>query len=175
MNGTALGTDISNRIGRKILVKSLYVRGYCQLDASSALVTGQNVPAQMFRMIILCDLQPNGAVPLVSDLITSPTPYSQLNLNNRDRFKVYVDKQFVVDPLVYNTTATQSVAAFNRTIHGIKKFKRINLETVYNAGTTGLIGDINSGALYMFWIGSIAAGVNDGGFVLSTRVRFLDP
>jgi hypothetical protein len=36
------------------------------------------------------------------------------------------------------------------------------------------VADINSGALYMFWIGTIASGDSDSVAQISTRVRFAD-
>lgn len=176
MNPTVQGTDFVNRIGRKIQMKNFYVRGYVRTEASAGLTTGVNTPSQMARMIIFLDNQPNGAVPVVTDLLVDAEPHSHLNLNNRDRFRVLVDKQWVFDPVVYNTTATQALVSADRQIFAIKKFKKCNYEVIYNGGNNGTIADINTNALYMFWIGSQAAGANtDCGAVITTRVRFVDP
>lgn len=170
------GSDYTNRIGRKTLIKSVYIRGIvtCELadKTGGASMLGVS-PAQLARMIIFADMQPNGAAPAVTDLLKTADPTDQLNLNNRDRFRIYCDKQFAINAYAYSTTATQAVASLSNSF-AIKKFKKLNLETIYNSGTAGTIADIQSGALYMFWIGDRAAGADDVTPTLSIRVRFID-
>lgn len=177
LNGCIQGTDYTQRIGRKLVNNSLYIRGYTVTEAtnaSSPVVV--SVGAQMVRMIIFADMQPNGMVPVVGDLLNQATPQSQLNLTNRDRFKIYCDKQWCFDPFMLSATAGASYASGSRQIYPIKKYKKLNMETVFNSGNAGTIGDIASGALYMFWIGNLGAGSGiDANAVVSTRVRFLDP
>jgi hypothetical protein len=164
------GADFNNRIGRKIVLKSLYVRGQCGIEPALQQPTNLTAaPQQLVRMVIFIDYQPNGAVPTVADLLTQPSAVSQLNLNNRDRFKVITDKQWVIGP--YFTSNTGALTA--NTGYAIKKFKTLNLEMIFN-GTLGTVADINSGALYMFWIGTIASGDSDSVAQISTRVRFAD-
>lgn len=168
-----LGSDMNNRIGRKILIKSAYIRGFLSTEpAGSAAVN--SVGVQQARFILFCDMQPNANAPAVTDLLVAATPISHLNLNNRDRFRVYADKMFTFGPYFRDTTATQSVAAAAQQAYTFKKFKRLNLETVFNATNGGSIADINSGALYMFWIGSVGAGTTDVNAILTTRVRYVD-
>lgn len=170
-----LGSDFNNRIGRKIMLKSVYIRGYVVSEASANGPAVAFNNAQQCRFILFCDMQPNGAAPAVTDLLNTANPASHLNLNNRDRFKIYSDKEFVLDPYFLVTTATQASAAMTNQVKTFKKFKKLNLEVIYNSTNGGTIADINSGALYMLWIGSQAAGTNtDANAVLSTRVRYLD-
>lgn len=169
-----LGSDFTNRIGRKIRIKSYYVRGYVVVQAALVPTSPISTGCQMGRMIVFFDCQPNGAAPAVTDLLNTASPSSHLNLNNRDRFKILTDKTFVFDPFVYNTTATQSVITGTNTIRPLKKYKRCDLEVIYNATSGGTIADINSGALYMFWIGSTASGTSQINAVVGTRVRYSD-
>lgn len=169
-----LGTDFNARIGRKTKVTSLYIRGRLQNEIAGSVQTG-NIAAQQARMIVFIDLQPNGAAPAVTDVLVEALPSSQLNANNRDRFLIVKDKVFYFDPVINQTTATQSQAAFNRTGYNIKLYKKCAIETIFNATNGGTIGDISSGAVYMMWIGSTAAGVNtDVNAIVSTRCRYLD-
>lgn len=167
------GTDFNTRIGRKLTMRSFYVRGRVQIEAVGTLPVGAIGP-QMIRMIIFMDYQPNGAPPAVLDLLNEASPISQLNLNNRDRFKVLSEKVFVFDPYIRVDTATQAMVGFNRTVYGFKKYKSIKEEVIFNAGNAGTIADITSGALIMFWIGSQAAGGLDSNAITTTRVRFTD-
>lgn len=170
-----LGSDMTNRIGRKITIKSLYIRGFLELQTASTPTSPEGAEAQQARLIVFWDTQPNGSNPAVTDILKSATSYGQLNLNNRDRFKIIKDKTFVFDPFFYNTTATQSVAAWGKTIHQFKIYKNCNLEVIFNANSTGAVGDIASGNLCMLWIGSTSVGtdLNVQSFFTS-RVRFVD-
>lgn len=168
-----LGSDFNNRIGRKTLIKSIYVRGFVALKNAVSLNFIEEAPAQLGRMILFIDNQPNGAAPAVTDLLSEALSTSQLNPNNRDRFKIIKDKEFVFDPLV--VSATDATGVQNRTIHPIKIYKKLNIETIFNSTNAGTIGDINTGAFYMLWIGSfnsVGGGIPEA--VVSTRIRFDD-
>lgn len=170
LHNPALGSDYTNRIGRKTLVKSIYIRGRVLLEGSSPLGASSS-NSQQARMIIFWDLQPNGLAPAVTDLLNTADPASQLNLNNRDRFRIVKDKVYVFDAFFYSGT----YAAWNRAIHPVKCYKKLNSEVIFNGTNGGTIADINTGALYMFWIGSVAAGAAvDTNAIVSTRVRFDD-
>lgn len=167
------GTDYTQRIGRRTVPKSVYIRGHVVLEQAFNLAAATTTFAGQARMILFIDYQPNAATPAVLDLLVSATPESQLQLNNRDRFKILKDKLFEFDPIIVVGAGTE--VEFNRTAYPLKCYKKLNMETIFNAGTAGTIADITSGALYLFWIGSWAAGASsDGVAVVSTRVRFLD-
>lgn len=169
-----LGSDFTQRIGRKITLRTVYIKGRVVTEASTA-GPALIAASQHCRMIVFVDMQPNGAAPAVTDLLVSATPASQLNLNNRDRFKIIRDKEFVLDPYIVSFTATTAYASAPNQVKFCKVFKKINVETIFNATNGGTIADITSGALYMFWIGSNAAGTNtDSNFIGSTRVRYND-
>lgn len=164
-----LGSDFYNRIGRKTIAKSVYIRGSVALRAAAGFINSP-VPCSMLRFIVFIDNQPNGAAPAVTDLLNTANASSQLNPNNRDRFLVIKDKQYTFD----NWWASDQFLAFNHTISPLKCYKKLNLETIFNQTNGGTIGDINSGALYMFWIGTNPAGDGEGLANISTRVRFDD-
>lgn len=167
-----LGSDFNQRIGRKITLKSVYIKGRVQIENAGSLSAAASV-SQQCRFIILVDYQPNAAAPAVTDLLVSATPASQLNLNNRDRFRILCDKEYYLDPFLI--PAVGSAIYMNRTGQLLKKFKVLNEEMIFNGTNGGTIADITTGALYMFWIGSAAAGVNaDANFIGSTRVRYVD-
>lgn len=171
-----LGSDFNNRIGRKVVLKSVYVRGQVKLDWAGAggLPATAGISAQMGRFILVTDMQPNGAAPAITDLLVEATAESQLNLNNRDRFRIHCDKTYVFDPVINVQTATQAQLCYNRTIYPLKKYKKIDQEMIFNATNGGTVADISSGALYMVWIGTTASGVGDVNAVVSTRVRYVD-
>jgi len=171
------GTDFNNRIGRKVLLKKIFIRGLCNLEAAGSPATGQLVSAQTARFILFWDAQPNGALATIGDLLVgggTGTAYSQLNLNNRDRFKVLKDKTYTFDAFGLNTTATQTFGFTGRSMHAIKIFKSVNLESIF-VTSGGTIADITSGALCICTIGTIPAGSNtDANFYWQARVRYND-
>lgn len=171
-----LGTDFTNRIGRKTAAKSIYVRGFVRTEASGTAGTQISTVPQQCRMILFADLQPSPATAIaVTDLLVSAHPAEQLNLNNRDRFRILADKMYVLDPYVNVTTATQAQASLVNQIRTVKVFKKINIETIFNGTNGGTFADITSGAIYMLWIGNVAAGANtDANAILTVRVRFID-
>ena len=171
-----VGADYNARVGRKIILKSLYIRGRLQLEQSGVNPAGGAVSlAQQARLMIVYDLQPNGTAPAITDILVTAEPASHLNLNNRDRFRILCDKEFVFDPMFSQNTATQAFALMNRTIYNVKLYKKLRHEMIFNAVNGGTVADIASGALYMVWIGSVAAGTNvDTNAFVSTRVRYAD-
>ncbi len=171
-----LGSDFYNRIGRKTVIKSVYIRGQvlCRnAGIAPAIGTSSFTEPQLLRMIVFVDLQPNGAAPAITDLLVNAVVNAQLNPNNRDRFKVIKDKQYTMDALILANVGGVFSGAVNRTSHDIKCYKKLNIETIFNQTNGGTIGDINSGALYMFWMGS-GTIPNTSIASVSTRVRFDD-
>lgn len=172
LNGCVPGSQNFNRIGRKIQLKSLQVRGY--FVASDATVANT-----MARMIIVYDKQPNGAAPTWANIVTSQnisgttssTVNDMINLDNRDRFEIIRDH--VCTLASKNDTATQSYSGSPTILHLNEFIKLGKRETVYNAGTAGTIGDITSGSLYVFFISS-EAFANGCAFIGSFRTRFID-
>jgi len=162
-----LGSDMTNRIGRKIRLKSVYLRGTLQRESYAV---GDH-PATNCRLILVHDKQPNGAAPAITDILTASTSVAHLNLNNRDRFAILKDKIWSLDPFYLNQTANNQYSGMGRTVAPIKIFKKLDLEVIFNATNGGTIADINSGALLLVTIGSTADG---GSFTLSTRVRYVD-
>jgi len=159
--GTATGTDFTNRIGRKVIWKSFLVQGHSiPQDAS--------VSPNLGRVMIIYDSQPNGANPVILDVLTAADATSGMQLNNRDRFRVLWDKRVVNG--VYADAATQATA--DQTIKEIRKYKKINLQTIYD-GTGATIADIQSGNIFLLTIGTQANGASYNAR-LFIRLRFND-
>lgn len=169
-----LGTDMTNRVGRKICWRTVQARGLVRVERAE-LMTAASIPAQYVRFMLVIDMQPNGALPAITDILTTAHPASPLNLNNRDRFRVIADKEFTLDPYYLNTTATTSAASMTNQIKMFKIYKKVNLETIFNGTNGGTIADISSGALLRVIIGNQAiSATNTAEFTFSTRCRFTD-
>jgi len=164
LNGCVPGSDISNRIGRKIVMKSLLGR------LSIYPVATTNAPiGDVLRVIIFLDHQTNATGPTATtDVLQTANYQSPLNLANRDRFKVIFDKFFTVNANSY--TAGALTTGDPRPVHK-KLYKKMTEPTIYNAGTAGTVADITSNSLHMLAI--TANGQTR--LEYNYRVRFIDP
>lgn len=158
LNSLSSGSDYTQRIGRKVMFKSIFIRGFLYPE-DTATSNG------LARIIIFYDKQTNSTTPANTDLLVQSTSISHLNLDNRERFKVLVDKQFILP--AFNT-----VQGLATTPKAVKIYKKVSLQTVYDDTTAG-VGSISTGGIFMLTIGSNITG--EGGiFSLSTRLRFSD-
>lgn len=155
LNGLANGSDASTRIGRKIIMTSLYFRTVVQLATTS---TG----GAAFRIVVVYDKQSNAAAPAVTDVFVADNFRSPNNLSNRDRFVTLCD--VVTDQIGTGTNYSGNVTIY----------KKINLETMFNAGSAGTIGDISSGSIYFFVAQS--GGILTANPTVNTyaRIRYTD-
>lgn len=184
LNAIPTGTSANQRIGKKIFMKTLQIRGWIQRqgETSAALTKAMNSPV-FCRMMIVYDKQCSNSTnaPAGSLLQVSDNIYSVRNLDNADRFAVLLDETFCVNPGISGNTGTYSTATFYPAT-GIgsaiffERFIKINLPTTYNTGTTGVLSEISTGALhcYTYTDGTnygTAANVN-GGFTF--RLRYVD-
>lgn len=161
-NGVASGTDFNQRIGRKITMKSLYLRFTLNPIATASAPVGDIV-----RVMMIYDTQANGALPSVTDVLVTANWQAAMNLNNRDRFKVLYDK-FINMPA--NTYTAGALTAGSPTQKYLSKFKQCSLEVVYS-GTAATIGSIATGAVYTLVISSAN---NVSNINLDIRTRFID-
>jgi len=155
LNGLSPGSDASSRIGRKVTIKSLLVRWSWTLGAMS--VGGSSV-----RILIVYDKQSNATAPGITDILLTDDFLSQNNLSNRDRFVTLCD--MITDPIA--TGANYSVSGVI--------YKKLNLETMFNAGVAGTIGDITSGSIYCFQAANSSITTASGDFRAKARIRYTD-
>lgn len=162
LNGCAVGTDYTDRIGRKITMKSIFIRGSLIPQDNSS---GPNTN----RMLIVYDKQCNGTAVTTTDVLKTAVPTSQINLNNRDRFIILYDKCWIQAAIL--DTATQSFSG-SPTCFKIKLYRKLNLDTQYS-GTTAAVSSIATGNIYMIWLNENATTAGSIATV-STRIRFTD-
>lgn len=161
INGVSQGTDYTNRIGRKILVKSLFMRFNIYPNSAISQPTGD-----LIRVLLLCDYQPNGAAPTTTDILQTADYLSPLNLNNRDRFKVWYDKYISMEASYYPSFL---LTAGSPAMHFRQVFKKMSMEVI-NSGSGATVGSIQTGAMYIFVISKSTGTLYD----FNTRVRFID-
>lgn len=156
LNGCIQGTEATQRLGRKITMTSLYVKGALQFAPTGTL-------GGYVRIAVVHDKQSNGTAPGITDVFLSNDLNSPNNLTNSDRFTKVADFESGI------------VSANGDCVAPIEFYRKLMLETAYNTGNAGTVADIASGSLYMFIC-------NNGNFTttaptirLQSRVKFLDP
>ncbi|AXF51970.1 MAG: coat protein/nuclear export [Cressdnaviricota sp.] len=162
LNGIATGTDYTNRIGRKIMIKSILFRTTLVPNTSS------NTPAgDTTRHMIIYDNQSNGAAPVIADILQNSGINDPMNLNNRDRFRVLFDKYVTMEAAQY---AAGTLTAGSPGARQVKLYKKCNLDQVFN-NTGSTVASIQTGALYYV----VLSGFNNQSTSLWTcRIRFID-
>lgn len=152
LNGITQGSDIINRVGNRIDVVSILIRGSVAVGATPTSAT--------YRWLVVYDKQANAATPLITDVLTAISLSGVNNLANRDRFVIYLDK-------------TGQLEATDKTTEPIKEYIECNLETTYN-GTGATSAAIATGALYFISVGNLAAGVTTPTVAATSRIRYID-
>jgi len=168
--GLAQGTGEQDRIGRKIICKSLFLRGHIRLlDHSGATFPDYN----MIRIMVIEDRQCNGANATTAEIFETPPIGPDLissfnNLANKNRFKTHLDK-FV--PLNYTTlSGTTNLYASGKLIP-FKFFKKLNIPVEFSGTGTSTISNIQSSNLFVF-LWTVTADLNVQ-FDCISRVRFV--
>lgn len=175
----ALGSDYTNRIGRKVRVRSIGIRAFSTLYAAQQSATDLGANANVFarsqhqRVMLVYDTQPNGTGAATTDILDSAAVISMNNLSNRERFRVLMDKVFTFDPYHVSTDGTPviTVHSENRTCVSWTYWKKCNMEVVFNGVNGGTIADVATGA-FLLLIVSSETTTNFVGNALRYVIRF---
>jgi len=159
LNGLAQGTTASTRIGRRVTMKSIELKGRVSAGSTGTLAA--------VRYALVLDKQANAAAPAFTDIYDAALPESLRNISNKARFQVLWDSGLTA---VVGSSATPTDAA-RRTM---EFYKKIGIPVQYNAGTAGTVGDIQTNALYFVAIGDVASGTGAPVSVVACRVRYDD-
>jgi len=171
LNLVAQGQDYNSRVGRKILIKSVYVRGTIFPQNAGGLAE----PNTVARCLLIWDLQPNnGPIPNLSDIFqqyaAGPTNIfnssSLMNLNYRERFVVLWDKEYTLGQVT-------AAIANGESCRVVKKYKKVGLSVTYSGVAALTIGEIATGALHLVVLGDATAGTA-AQLTGVARIRFTD-
>lgn len=163
LNGIATGTDYTNRVGRKVVMKSLLLRVnfFPYTTGTIAALAGENL-----RFLVVYDCQPNGALPAITDILNSAGPNEPNNLNQRDRFKVIADFNITTPSF---TTTTGALTLGSPRMFFKKIYKKMNMDVIFN-GTGSTVASIQTGSLVVAQI----SGNQYYSSIYTSRVRFVD-
>lgn len=158
LNGIVPGTAATERIGQKITIRSLELRGYNYVTPTDGL-------DQLHRRILVLDSQTNAAALTIAQVLQTANVFSPRNLQNRKRFKILYDKTFTLN--------ASAEAGSRRWFKMYMKFRK-PIITDYNTGTAGTVADIVTNSLYLINLGTNPAGVTAGGASSWIRMRYSD-
>ena len=161
MNVIASGSGESQRVGRKVTLKNIYLHGELVLPSTNSVT----LCTDQFRMIVFVDKQANGVIAGVTDLLQTATINSFRNLANQERFVVLKDKFYDISA---QTTSNASTTTGGTSYH-IKMYKKLDLPIEYS-GANGTIGEIKSNNLVMLCISRLGACT----FQYTARMRYTD-
>lgn len=160
LNPVPQGAAVTQRVGKKIAMKSLQCRGNFLSNAVTTIADA--------AILIVYDKRPTGSLPAITDILVSVTTNSMNNDNNSGRFSILkrVDQVMVGN----STTPATGGEAYDSDWY----LPLRDREVVYKALGTGAIADIEQGALYLVTVGGNAAGTGAASFAAGFRMRFLD-
>lgn len=157
------GNTDQTRIGNKITVKSVMIRGRARMASTNNVAN----TADTMRIIVYIDRQANGAAATVTDILASADWRSFNNLDNTDRFYTLCEETICMQigggvPSVGYLFGVANSEFF------LKKTK-LNLDVKYkgNAGTIADIASANIGVLAI-----TAGGFADLEYI--ARIKYTD-
>lgn len=174
LNGNVPGATSLTHVGRKLVMKSVQIKGDISIISDIAGTT-------YARQVLVYDRDQSGT-PATPAAITWAEVYSSVNaagtvdssafamrnLNFRDRFVVISDRSFELGPLETGATISYTGSPQGALVD---YYTTLNMETIYNGGTAGTVADIQSGALWLLTITDTAGGTQ---LNCAMRVRFSD-
>lgn len=156
LTGMVKGDDTGKRIGRKVILKSVQIRGTINSYPSSGV-------AQAVRFILAYVKRLDGVEPPITDLISPKHVNSLRNTDFLNKFTVLLDKTLYLSP-----------SGQEGFIKQIKMYKRINLPQIFDSGNDGDVKDIQTGALYLFTVGTEDYGSTSNQYTIRSRVWYTD-
>ncbi len=161
----AEGNGESQRVGRKVTIKSVHIKGVMTLIPAT---DAANTSDKVFGMLVQ-DTQTNGAAFTALDLLDSNVVASFRNLANSSRFKVLYKKTFLFN--AGGAAPSGAAFVFSSSQRDVNINKKCNIVMEYdNSATTGVITSVRSNNVY--WVTQSTNGVVNS--VLTARIRYSD-
>lgn len=154
----AQGTTVGTRVGKKIMWKSLQMRG---MIISNAAANYNNC-----CLLVVYDKRPTGSLPAITDILDAANAAAMNNDANSGRFVILSRRQWILE--------ANAGAPNGKSNASVDDFVKINRYCEYKAAGTGAIADISSGAVYVVSVGSNAPGTGAAASNFAFRMRFID-
>lgn len=162
LNRIPEGTAGNRRVGRKILVTKINLRGYIQIAQTTTST------AQVARIMLVLDKQASGGAPPTPLLTDSVIGFN--DLTESDRFMTLKEWIFDMNPQAAFWNGT--VQAQLPVKHYFKCTKKVHIPIIFD-GDTGAITEVRANNIFVVaWMdsGAMTAPI----VVLKSRIRFQD-
>ncbi len=157
LNGMQQGVTGSSRIGRRVQMKEIELRGQITADASSI--------DTVVRVVVVYDADVQATTIEYVDLFDDAQAFlAQRKTIYMSRFRVLFDQTYHMRAQNAANTASLPIAWK----------KRINLPIAFNDSSGGTVGDIESGVVYLISWGSALAAVVNPKSEFSSRISYTD-
>lgn len=171
LNGTIQGLDaINDRIGRKILVKRVTVRGTAGNTLTSLTTsTGYENAGNTIRFLIVFDKQTDGATPTYGTGTTG-----LMNINGNFNAPFAFRAQSTLDRFIVLADMTRQVSAGGPNSVFFELDAPCLLEVAYNSGNAGDVTDIVTGGIFLMVVDTNSTANLPGNYSYTSRVEFTD-
>ena len=186
LNQTTVGSWAVNRVGNKIIMKSIHIQGILTVTGAPTTPVIPNI----IRMALIYDKQPSGTgtLPLAGDVFqsvnglgaTEVSVFSAVNISNRERFIILRDYKRLTPRIEYDGTTPIFELGQNGALgqgseksgqtYFIDDYVKLNLPVVYKVNSSQIANDytnIETGALLLMCY----SGGQSGNWVFSHSSR----
>jgi len=175
LNTITSGSDINNRVGDRIKLKSLEITIFMARTGNVGSGGGERL-----RIMLIYDRQPvPGTSPAIAQILQDTTgatdAHSMLNIDNRDRFRVIRDWRWAVPDSIIASGSSIPFTVWDTSYGGPRNNTHayVNLKdlpTVYERGDT----NVHTGAVYILGMGTTASGSESFTADFQSRIRYRD-
>ncbi len=159
------GNGQSARVGRKVNLTSIGIRGSVKIASTSTLANTGDV----VRIMVVQDKQTNGASPAVATVLQSADYNAFGNLANRNRFVILRDKFIAIQSQSGSFDGTND--GFAEAFVFFKDYFKVNIPIEYDASATdGSLATQRSNNIFVLVIS--AEGIANVDY--RTRLRYTD-
>lgn len=163
LNTIAQGSSDQQRVGKRVALKSLQIRGTVEGNSGCLAAHG--------ALLIIYDKRPTGTLPGVTDILESMSSDAFMEASNSSRFEVVRRLDFDVQG-----KPTAGASTSDDAYHVVNEYVNLRSRpTVYKEAGTGAIADHAEGSLIAVFVGNTSHATDlDVLSNIGFRLRFID-
>jgi len=173
----AQGDTEQNRDGKRIVIKSVQVRGIVTTDGLTAQANLSSATACETFVALVLDTQTNGAQLNSEDVYknlqaqASGVAQPLRNLLFANRFRVLKEWQMTLKPSVASNNASAATISVNGDLQEFEAFIPLDLNVNFNSGTTASVANVIDNSLHIIAFASSTAMTPKISY--NARIRFM--
>jgi len=176
LNLVASGSGFNQRVGRKVACKSIEIRWVVHQISTVTIDE-----SYMARLLVVWDYATNGSAPNWTDVCsdvsnlgtTNSNSLANINISNRNRFKILFDHVFAPPKVAYN--AQGNVGTIGAENHGRNYYRMKGAITQYKSDSgTPVVGDTVGGVAWLFAFSNSDDSLKNLQLTYNCRTRYVD-